>query len=180
MYFGGTEREENIVRAPEKMETVQKKTSKETEPITETGRITEEIVMKEESIKFDSEIIGWAFADVNPNSSKPAVEVVETYAAFSELCGEYGIPEKLSRFDEKYFETGVLVLIQTVPGSGSIRHEVDGIVRGENELTVCISRSIGPIHTMDLTVYTAAVGIDRDDFRGLKVTCNMGEIIPTE
>ena len=35
------------VEVPEKMETVQKKTSKETEPITETGIITEEIVMKE-------------------------------------------------------------------------------------------------------------------------------------
>jgi len=132
--------------------------------------------MTEKQIKFDSEVIRDGFTAVDLSESTPILKVIETFGELTELYGEYGIPEELSGFDEEYFAGKILVLIQTVPGSGSIKHESESVSEGENKLTVHIKRTSGIIQTMDLAVFTIAVGIDRSDYKGQEITCEAGAV----
>ncbi|MEG2017589.1 MAG: hypothetical protein RR128_03930 [Clostridium sp.] len=64
------------------------------------------------------------------------------------------------KYDEEFFKTKSLIVIQLREGSGSIRHEVSRVVKNGDQITVQIKVTIPEYGTADMAEWAVFVEID--------------------
>lgn len=65
-----------------------------------------------------------------------------------------------SKYDEEFFKTKSLIVIQLREGSGSIRHEVTKVVKNGDQITVQIKVTVPEFGTADMAEWAVLVEVD--------------------
>jgi len=67
------------------------------------------------------------------------------------------------KYNEEYFKTKALIVIELRETSGSVRHEVTKVVKNDNQITVEIKKIVPEIGTADMAEWVIYVELDKAD-----------------
>jgi len=87
-----------------------------------------------------------------------------------------GFLDACDKYDEKYFESQILIMVLLEEGSGSIRHEVEGVSTLDGEMTVEIKTIVPEVGTDDMAEWHILIepeaGVDVKDADSITVLLN--------
>ena len=105
-------------------------------------------------------------------SKKQLSEISDKMAEYFSLEREYN--DEIVKYDEAFFEQNDLLMIYVWEGSGSVRHEITGLKKDQNNvLTVTINRRVPEAGTADMAGYAVVVPISKQIAHG----CSFDAII---
>jgi len=79
------------------------------------------------------------------------------------MNSENSVQSVEKKYDEDFFSSKALIAITLKETSGSIRHEVQKVLKNNDEITVYIGRDVPEIGTMDMAEWTIYVEVNAED-----------------
>lgn len=118
-------------------------------------------------------------------------DLVEVIESLDELNAYYEQNKEKYGFDDtwldatadytaEWFEGNVLVMAKLIEGSGSISHEVTGVKKSGNNISVSIKRITPEIGTCDMAGWHVMMGISKADYAGCTISLDIPESADTE
>ena len=116
------------------------------------------------------------------------VEVIESIdelnAYYEQNKDKYGFDDTwvdaTADYNSEWFEGNVLVIAKLIEGSGSISHEVTGVKKSGNNISISIKRITPEIGTCDMAGWHIMMGISRADYAGCTISLDIPEIADRE
>lgn len=110
------------------------------------------------------------------------VEVIESLdglnAYYEQNKDKYGFDDTwadaTADYTAEWFEGNVLIMAKLIEGSGSISHEVTGVRKSGNNISVSIERIAPEIGTCDMAGWHIMMGISKADYAGCTVSLEVG------
>ncbi|MEG1257010.1 hypothetical protein [Clostridium sp.] len=81
----------------------------------------------------------------------------------AKMVSESSVQNIEKKYDEDFFKSKALIAITLKETSGSIRHEVEKVLKNNDEITVYIGRNVPKIGTMDMAEWTIYVEVNSKD-----------------
>ncbi len=109
--------------------------------------------------------------DYMGQSNDPDITVITDHEQFARMFDVYRY--ELEPFDEAWFDTHIMIVAGITEGSGSIGHELMGVTKSDEDITLHINRILPEIGTCDIAYWHIIVGIDKDEYNShceIKVT----------
>lgn len=119
---------------------------------------------------------------------KDLVEVIESLdelnAYYEQNKDKYGFDDTwvdaTADYTAEWFEGNVLVMAKLIEGSGSISHEVTGVKKSGNNISVSIKRITPEIGTCDMAGWHVMMGISKADYAGCTISLDTPENADTQ
>lgn len=116
------------------------------------------------------------------------VEVIESLdelnAYYEQNKDKYGFNDTwvdaTADYTAEWFEGNVLVMAKLIEGSGSISHEVTGVKKSGNNISVSIKRITPEIGTCDMAGWHVMMGISKADYAGCTISLDIPESADTQ
>lgn len=113
---------------------------------------------------------------------KDLVEVIESLdelnTYYEQNKDKYGFDDTwldaTADYTAEWFEGNILIMAKLIEGSGSISHEVTGVKKSGNSISVSIKRIAPEIGTCDMAGWHIMMGISKADYKGCEVSLEVG------